>query len=78
MRNSLIFKLVGAFFLVVIIGVAVISVLISQATQQAFTLYTTRSGQVWAQRIFTRDRYCEELLPLLNELLPRAAWQPAT
>ncbi len=51
MRNSLIFKLLGAFFLVVAIGVVVISVLTSQATQKAFTLYTTRSGQVWAQRL---------------------------
>ncbi len=51
MRNSLIFKLLGAFFLVVAIGVVVISVLTSQATQKAFTLYTTRSGQVWALRL---------------------------
>lgn len=51
MRNSLIFKLMGAFLLVIAIGSLVISALTTQATQNAFTLYTTRSGQVWAQRL---------------------------
>jgi signal transduction histidine kinase len=51
MRNSLIFKLMGAFLQVVAIGSAVIAILTSQATRNAFTLYTTRSGQVWAQRL---------------------------
>ena len=36
------------------------------------------NGQAWAQRVFTRDRYREELLPLLTELLPSAAWGLAT
>jgi signal transduction histidine kinase len=51
MRNSLIFKLMGAFLLVIAIGALVISVLTSLATRNAFDLYTTRSGQVWAQRL---------------------------
>jgi signal transduction histidine kinase len=51
MRSSLIFKLMGAFLLVIAIGALVIFFLTSQATQNAFTLYTTRSGQVWAQRL---------------------------
>jgi signal transduction histidine kinase len=51
MRNSLIFKLMGAFLLVIAIGALVITILVSQATQSAFNLYTTRSGQVWAQRL---------------------------
>jgi signal transduction histidine kinase len=51
MRNSLIFKLMGAFLLVIAIGALVISILTSQATRNAFNLYTTRSGQVWAQRL---------------------------
>ena len=51
MRNSLIFKLMGAFLLVIAIGALVISVLTSLATRNAFNLYTTRSGQVWAQRL---------------------------
>ena len=51
MRNSLIFKLMGAFLLVVAIGGLVISWLVSQATQNAFSLYTSRSGQMWAQRL---------------------------
>ena len=36
------------------------------------------NGQAWAQRVFTRDRYREQLLPLLTELLPPAAWGLAT
>jgi signal transduction histidine kinase len=51
MRNSLLFKLMGTFLLVIAIGALVISVLVSQATRSAFNLYTTRSGQVWAQRL---------------------------
>jgi len=51
MRNSLIFKLLGAFLLVIAIGALVISILTSQATRSAFDLYTTRNSQVWAQRL---------------------------
>ena len=51
MRSSLIFKLMGAFLLVIAIGAVVISLLTSQATQSAFNLYTTRSGQAWAQSL---------------------------
>jgi two-component system, OmpR family, sensor kinase len=51
MRSSLMFKLMGAFLLVIAIGALVISFLTSQATQAAFSLYTTRSGQAWAQQI---------------------------
>jgi glycosyltransferase involved in cell wall biosynthesis len=36
-----------------------------------------RNGQTWAKRVFTRDRYRDEILPLLNELLPEAAWRLA-
>ena len=35
MRNSLIYKLMGAFLLVIAIGAVVISLLTSQATQSA-------------------------------------------
>ncbi len=51
MRNSLIFKLMGAFLLVIAIGSLLIYILTSQATGNAFNLYTTRSSQVWAQRL---------------------------
>jgi signal transduction histidine kinase len=51
MRNSLILKLIGAFLLVIAIGSIMISVLTSQATQSAFNLYTTRSGQAWAEQL---------------------------
>jgi signal transduction histidine kinase len=36
---------------VILVGSLVISILTSQATQKAFNLYTTRSGQVWAERL---------------------------
>ena len=51
MRSSLMYKLMGAFLLVIAIGAVVISLLTSQATQSAFNLYTTRSGQAWAQSL---------------------------
>lgn len=51
MRNSLIFKLTGAFLLVIAIGALVVSILTSQATRGAFNVYTTRSSQVWAERL---------------------------
>jgi two-component system OmpR family sensor kinase/two-component system sensor histidine kinase BaeS len=51
MRNSLIFKLMGAFLLVILAGALVIAALTSNATRSAFNLYTTRSGQIWAQRL---------------------------
>lgn len=51
MRNTLIFKLMGAFMLVIAIGALVYSNLTSRATQSAFSLYTTRNGLAWAQRL---------------------------
>ncbi|HLX76116.1 MAG TPA: glycosyltransferase family 4 protein [Terriglobales bacterium] len=35
-----------------------------------------RNGQSWAKRAFSRDRYRDEMLPRLNDLLP-AAWRVA-
>jgi signal transduction histidine kinase len=66
MRNSLIFKLMGAFLLVIAIGALVISWLVTQATRNAFNLYTTRSGQAWAQ----------QLAPVLADYYSRSgSWQ---
>ena len=66
MRNSLIFKLMGAFLVVIAIGALVISFLVSQATRNAFNLYTTRSGQAWAQ----------QLAPVLADYYSRSgSWQ---
>lgn len=50
-RNSLVFKLMGAFLLVIIIGALVVSVLASRETTSAFSLYATRNGRIWAQRL---------------------------
>ena len=35
------------------------------------------NGRSWAKRAFTRDRYRDEMLPMLNELLPASAWRLA-
>jgi signal transduction histidine kinase len=51
MRNSLIYKLMGAFLLVVALGAIIIFWLTSRATQNAFTLYATRNGQALAQQL---------------------------
>lgn len=51
MRNSLIFKLMGAFLLVVAMSAIVIFWLTSRATKNAFNLYATRNGQALAQRL---------------------------
>ncbi|MGE5221677.1 MAG: sensor histidine kinase [Omnitrophica WOR_2 bacterium] len=51
MRHSILFKLMGAFLLVIAIGALVILWMSNRATQNAFNLYTTRSGQAWAQQL---------------------------
>ncbi len=51
MRNSLILKLMGAFLLVIAVGALVISISTALSTRSAFNLYTTRSGQAWAQQL---------------------------
>ena len=51
MRINLMLKLMGAFAAVIFIGAVVISVMTSWATQNAFTLYSTRNGQAWAQQL---------------------------
>lgn len=49
--NSLILKLMGAFLLVIVIGALVIYFLTTQATQNAFRLYTTQNSQLVAERL---------------------------
>ncbi len=51
MRNSLIFKLLGAFLLIIAIGAVVNSWLTTQAMDNAFSLYSTRNSQVWAEQL---------------------------
>jgi signal transduction histidine kinase len=51
MPKSLLYKLLGAFLLVTLIGSIVIMTLTSVATRNAFSIYTTRNGQVWAQTL---------------------------
>ncbi len=51
MRNSLIFKLLGAFLLIIVIGALVNSWLTSQAMHNAFSLYSTRNSQAWAEQL---------------------------
>jgi signal transduction histidine kinase len=49
--RSLWFKLMGAFVLVILIGVAIDSWLVSRATSSQFDRYVTQSGQLWSQRL---------------------------
>jgi two-component system OmpR family sensor kinase len=66
MRSSLIFKLLGAFLLVIAVGAAVNSWLTSRAMHSAFSLYTTRNSQAWA----------EQLSPVLAEYYAQTmSWQ---
>ena len=51
MRNIWLIKLLGAFLLIIVIGGLVTSLHTSNATLSAFELYTTRSGQIWAERL---------------------------
>ncbi|HCS40322.1 MAG TPA: hypothetical protein DIW44_12160 [Anaerolineaceae bacterium] len=51
MKNSWLFKLIGAFLVIIAIGGLVTSILTSRATLRAFNLYTTRSGQILARRL---------------------------
>jgi len=44
MRNSLVFRLMGAFLLVIGIGAIVISALTSRAMREAFFLYTPHAA----------------------------------
>ena len=54
MRNSLIYKLMGAFLLVVVISSLVISVLLVNSTRNAFARFSNRSGQLLATRLAER------------------------
>ena len=49
--KSLIFKLLGAFLLVIAVGTLVMSLLISSSTKDAFTLYSTKNSQAIAIRL---------------------------
>ncbi len=51
MRNSLIFKLLGAFILIIAVGAVVNSWLTSRAMDNAFSLYSTRNSQAWAEQL---------------------------
>jgi signal transduction histidine kinase len=51
MRNSLLYKLLGAFLLVIALGAVVISLLVSNATQNAFSIYTNRNGRALAEKL---------------------------
>ncbi len=51
MRGSLFFRLLGAFALVILAVALVVSFLSNRAAVGEFRLYTTRSSQLWAQRL---------------------------
>lgn len=49
--SRLITRLIGAFLLVIVIGALIIYFLTTQATQNAFRIYTTQNSQLWAERL---------------------------
>ena len=51
LRSRLITRLIGAFLLVIVIGALIIYLLTTQATQNAFRIYTTQNSQLWAERL---------------------------
>lgn len=51
MRNSWLFKLLGAFLLVIAVVGIITSLMTSRATFDAFDLYTSRNGEIWAGRL---------------------------
>jgi signal transduction histidine kinase len=51
MRNSLIFKLMGSFLLLVLISALIISISTSMGTKNAFNQYSTSNRQMWTQRL---------------------------
>jgi two-component system OmpR family sensor kinase/two-component system sensor histidine kinase BaeS len=51
MRQSLFFKLLGAFALVIVVGAIVTTLLAHQAAVSEFRTYTDRNGQVWAEHL---------------------------
>ena len=51
MRSGLLVKLLGTFVLVILIGAGLTYWMTSRATQDAFSVYSTRSSQVWAQKL---------------------------
>lgn len=51
MKNSWLIKLIAAFLIIILIGGSITAVITSRATLTAFTLYTTRNGKIWADRL---------------------------
>jgi len=51
MKNSWLFKLLGAFLLVIAVVGFITSLMTSRATFDAFDLYTSRNGEIWAARL---------------------------
>ena len=51
MQQSLFFKLLGAFALVIVVGAVVATFLAHQAAVGEFRTYTDRSGQLWAEHL---------------------------
>ena len=51
MKSSLFFKLIGTFFLVIVLGAVITSLLTTLAARDQFRVFTTRSGQAWAERL---------------------------
>ena len=62
MPRSLLFRLVGAFSLVILAGALIVAVLVNRATAGQFRLYADRNGQLWAAQLAPQmaDYYAQQ------------------
>ena len=51
MPRSLLFRLLGAFTLVILALALIVAVLVNRATAGQFRLYADRNGQLWAAQL---------------------------
>lgn len=62
MPRSLLFRLLGAFSLVILAGALIVAVLVNRATAGQFRLYADRNGQLWAAQLAPQlaDYYAQQ------------------
>ena len=66
MPRSLLFRLVGAFALVILALAVVVAILVNRATAGQFQLYSDRNGRLWAAKLVPQ---------LADYYLRQGSWQ---
>jgi len=74
MPRSLLFKLVGAFALVILALAVIVATLVNRAAAGQFRLYSDRNGQLWAAQVAPQlaDHYAQSADLLSGQTLPAA------